>query len=103
VGRCEKLLGTEVDSDLSRVITVRTLIQVEKSISRLSAIVLVLLMSPIIPTERFESLGRDQTDWYSRGIIRGQTIRLTTTRQKRQQYLKRRKRKVHASSHRHPH
>jgi hypothetical protein len=68
---------------------------------RLGTIALLLLMSAGVPGEGFEALGRHQTDWYSRGIIRGQTINVITAQQKKQQYLKRKKRKARAIPHRH--
>ena len=68
---------------------------------RFAAIALVLFIGPALPGERFEAWGRNQTDWYSRGIVRQQTINVMSARQKKEQYLKRRKRKAHAIRHRH--
>ena len=68
---------------------------------RLAAIALMLFMSAAVPGERFEALGRHQTDWYSRGIIRGQTINVMSAHQKRKQYLKRKKRQARTIPHRH--
>jgi hypothetical protein len=61
---------------------------------RVVAIALVLLMSAALSGE---ALGRAQTDWYSRGIIRQQTINGMT---KKKQSPRRKKRKAHATSHR---
>lgn len=61
---------------------------------KLVAIALVLFFGAALSGEGFEALGNAQTDWYSRGIVRQQTIRVGTARQKRKQYLKRKKRKA---------
>jgi len=65
-----------------------------------TAIALVLLMSAALSGETLEALGREQTDWYSRGIIRQQTINVMTAQQKRKQYQRKKKRKPHATPHR---
>ena len=65
---------------------------------KLTATALVLL-SLALPEVGFAAASREQTDWYSRGIIRQQTIKLTA-RKKRQQYLKRKKRRAHTVRHR---
>ena len=69
---------------------------------KFAAIALMLFMSLVIPGELFEA-SAEQTDWYSRGIVRQQTINVMTARQKRQQYLKRKKRKARTKPHRHKH
>ena len=61
---------------------------------RLVAIALVLLMSAALSGERSQVLGRVQTDWYSRGIIRHQTINGMT---KKKQSPRRKRRKAHAT------
>ena len=67
---------------------------------KLAATALVLLFSLALPEVRFAATAREQTDWYSRGIIRHQTIKMTTARKKRQQYLKKKKRRAHTVRHR---
>jgi hypothetical protein len=64
------------------------------------AIALVLLMSAALSGEVFETQGRAQTDWYSRGIIRQQTINGMTPKQKNRKYRNRKKRKAHSTTHR---
>ena len=64
---------------------------------RFAAIALVLLMSAALSGESTQALGRAQTDWYSRGIIRQQTINGMT---KKKQSPRRKKRKAHATPHR---
>jgi hypothetical protein len=59
---------------------------------KFAVIAMGLLISVAVPEVGFAA--REQTDWYSRGIIRQQTIRLTA-RKKRQQYLQRKKRRAH--------
>jgi len=67
-----------------------------------AAIALALLMSVVLLGEGFEASGRTQTDWYSRGIIRQQTINLNA-HQKKQQTIKRKRRKAHPAPRRHKH
>jgi len=67
---------------------------------RLAAIALVLFIGAALAGDRAEALGRAQTDWYSRGIIRQQTINGMTGRHKSKQYRTRKKRKAHATPHR---
>lgn len=66
---------------------------------KFAATALVLLFSLALPEAGFAASAREQTDWYSRGIIRQQTIKLTA-RKKKQQYLKRKKRRAHTVRHR---
>lgn len=62
------------------------------------AIALVLLIGAALAGERAEALGRVQTtDWYSRGIIRQQTINGMVGRHKSKHYRTRKKRKAHAT------
>ena len=66
---------------------------------KVASIALVLFMSGGLPTEEFAAPGRPQTDWYSRSIIRHQTIKLMNARQKRKQYQSRKRRKPYATTH----
>jgi len=61
-----------------------------------TAIALTLFVSLLVPAEGFEASGSPQTDWYSRGIVRQQTIKLTT-KQKKQQKAKRKRRRAHTA------
>ena len=70
---------------------------------KLAAIILMLLMSGGLPAEEFAAHGGPQTDWYSRGIVRQQTIKGMTARQKRKQYQMRKRRKPPATTHRRKH
>lgn len=70
---------------------------------KVATIVLVLFISGALSAEGFAAPGRPQTDWYSRGIVRHQTIKLMTARQKRKQYLQRKRRKPPATTHRRKH
>jgi hypothetical protein len=67
---------------------------------KLAATALVLLFSLALPEAGFATTTGEQTDWYSRGIIRHQTIKMKTAQKKRQQYLKRKKRRAHTVRHR---
>ena len=66
---------------------------------KFAAIVLVLFTSLTLLGEGSEALGRAQTDWYSRGIIRQQTIN-ATTHQKKQKAQKKKQRKARTTRHR---
>ena len=63
---------------------------------KLATATLVLLFSLALPEVGFATTAAGQTDWYSRGIIRHQTIKLTA-KKKRQQ---RKKRRAHTVRHR---
>jgi hypothetical protein len=67
---------------------------------KLAATALVLLFSLGLPEGAYAATAREQTDWYSRGIIRQQTIRTKTTRKKQPQHSKRKKRQAHTTPHR---
>ena len=95
------MLGTKVDTDLSVPINMRHQIKPAGRVLKVPAIALMLFMSAVVPLEGVEALSREQTDWYSRGIVRQQTINGMTARPKKQQQPKRKKRKAHRTSHRH--
>lgn len=65
---------------------------------KFALIAMGLLISLALPEVGLAATAREQTDWYSRGIIRQQTIKLTS-RKKRQQNL-RKKRRAHTVRHR---
>jgi ribosomal protein S30 len=66
---------------------------------KFALIAMGLLISLALPEVGFAAPAREQTDWYSRGIIRQQTIKLSA-RKKKQQYLRRKKRRAHTVRHR---
>lgn len=67
---------------------------------KLAATALVLLFIPGLPEGGNAATAREQTDWYSRGIIRQQTIKTTTARKKRKPSSKKKKRRAHSTRHR---
>jgi hypothetical protein len=61
----------------------------------------MLFVGSAVAGGEFSASALPQGDWYSRGIVRGQTIKVIAARQKRQQYhqrkhRQRKKRKAHA-------
>ena len=97
-----KLLGIKADADISMANTLEHRFKHKSAILKPAAIALVLFMSAAFPEQRVEAF-EHQTDWYSRGIVRRQTINVMTAQQKRQKHSKRKKRKANGIPHRQKH